>query len=164
MLSREGVFARSHLEPARHPSFDYLKPLWATIRNALGELNVFGENMFAVHSLEYPRLSAYFYVFAVREGETWLSWEDVCAYAELIGFPTVPVLAAEECLPMEARLVALMGQESAFGGPKEGIVVRSRSAFVDAEFQSNILKYVRAEHVQTGADHWTKSWKRHERR
>lgn len=159
MLSKDGVFARSHLEPASHPSFDHLKPQWAAIRSLLGGLCLYGENMFAVHSLEYPRLTAYFYVFAVREGERWLSWEDVYTYAELAGFPTVPELAADESLPMEARLTALMRAESGFGGPKEGIVVRDREAFSAEAFQENVIKYVRAGHVQTDADHWMKGWR-----
>src|SRR5437870_940981 len=50
MLSRDGVFARSHTAPASHPSFDYLKPIWSAIRASLGNLCIYGENLYGVHS------------------------------------------------------------------------------------------------------------------
>jgi hypothetical protein len=159
MISREGVFARSHSEPARHPTFDHLKPLWAAIRHELGDRCLFGENLYAVHSIEYTRLPTWFFLFAVRENDTWLSWEDVRTIADRFGLATVPVLNADPPAITAKVVRALLAGGSTFGGPMEGIVVRNADAFPDSEFQRNVAKYVRAGHVQTDADHWTRHWR-----
>ncbi len=54
----------------------------------LKNIEIFGENMYGIHSIAYKNLESYFYVFAVREGDVWLSWEEVKFYAELFDFPT----------------------------------------------------------------------------
>jgi hypothetical protein len=159
MISREGVFARSHTEQARHPSFNHLKPLAATIQHDLGALCLFGENLYAVHSIEYERLPSHFFVFAAREHDTWLAWDDVVALADRFGVPTVPVLTPIPPVLTDAVMRCLMANGSTFGGPMEGIVVRNATAFPDSDFQWNIAKYVRAEHVQTDAVHWTRNWR-----
>ena len=46
--------------------------------------------MYGIHSIAYSKLESYFYVFAVREKEQWLSWEEVKFYADFFDFPTVP--------------------------------------------------------------------------
>ena len=46
--------------------------------------------MYGIHSIAYHQLESYFYVFAIREGDQWLSWEEVKNYAALFDFPTVP--------------------------------------------------------------------------
>jgi hypothetical protein len=92
-ISKLGVFARSHAAPTRHPWANYLKERWSWMRHDLGELEVFGENLYAVHSIAYERLESHFFVFAIREGERWLSWEEVKFYAAALDFPTVPELA-----------------------------------------------------------------------
>jgi hypothetical protein len=69
------------------------KPLlerWETIKNDLFDLEIFGENLYGVHSIGYKKLESFFYVFAIRSGEEWLSWEEVKFYAALLDFPTVP--------------------------------------------------------------------------
>ena len=53
-------------------------------------MNFFGENMYGIHSIAYSQLESYFYLFAVRRGGHWLSWEEVKFYAQLFDFPTVP--------------------------------------------------------------------------
>ena len=54
-------------------------------------LQIFGENMFGIHSIEYNRLDSYFYIFGVLEdGSTWLSWDGVKDISDTLGIPTVP--------------------------------------------------------------------------
>lgn len=89
-FNKEGVFARSHTSPTEHPWDKPLRERWELFKNDLNELEIFGENMFGVHSIAYSELESYFYVFAVRDGEVWLSWEEVQFYAALLDFPTVP--------------------------------------------------------------------------
>lgn len=89
-LNQYGVFARSHTSPSQHPWDRPLWQRWQLIKKDLKNLEIFGENMFGIHSIAYRKLESYFYVFAVREGDYWLSWEEVKFYAALLDFPTVP--------------------------------------------------------------------------
>ena len=89
-FNRKGVFARSHTSPTQHPWDKPMRERWNLIKNDLGDLEIFGENMYGIHSIAYKNLESYFYVFAVREGDRWLSWEEVKFYAAMLDFPMVP--------------------------------------------------------------------------
>jgi len=89
-FNKYGVFARSHTAPSNHPWDKPLRDRWELIKNDLKNLEIFGENMYGIHSIAYRALESYFYVFAIREGDTWLSWEEVKFYASLLDFPIVP--------------------------------------------------------------------------
>lgn len=89
-FSKKGVFARSHTSPSAHPWDKPMRERWELIKNDLNDLEIFGENMYGIHSIAYRSLESYFYVFAVREGDRWLSWEEVKFYAAMLDFPTVP--------------------------------------------------------------------------
>lgn len=91
-FNKQGVFARSHTAPTEHPWDKPMRERWELIKNDLNNLEIFGENMYGVHSIEYTKLESFFYVFAVREGDTWLSWEEVKFYAAMLDFPVVPEL------------------------------------------------------------------------
>lgn len=97
-FSAHGLFARSHAAPTRHPWDKPLLERWDLIKNDLGTLEIFGENLYGIHSIAYSRLESYFYVFAVREGGRWLSWEEVCFYAAMFDFPTVPEIPVRQPL------------------------------------------------------------------
>ncbi|MBX7227030.1 MAG: RNA ligase family protein [Chitinophagales bacterium] len=105
-FNKYGVFARSHANASIHPWDKPLHERWELMKNDLGDIEIFGENMYGIHSIEYRQLDSYFYVFAVREGERWLSWEEVQFYAALFDFPTVPTItlkkALKECIGMYA--------------------------------------------------------------
>lgn len=89
-LKKDGVFARSHTAPSTHPWDKPLWDRWNLIKNDLKDLEIFGENMYGVHSIGYKNLESFYYVFAVREKGVWLSWEEVKFYAAMLDFPTVP--------------------------------------------------------------------------
>lgn len=89
-FSKHGLFARSHTAPTQHPWDKPLLERWQLIKNDLKELEIFGENMYGIHSIAYRDIESYFYVFAVREKDKWLSWEEVKFYASMLDFPTVP--------------------------------------------------------------------------
>jgi hypothetical protein len=38
-------------------------------------MEVFVENLYAIHSIEYRAIDHHFYVFGIREHDHWLSWE-----------------------------------------------------------------------------------------
>src|SRR5262245_55730831 len=59
-LEREHVFARSHTAEPRHPSFDALKAVHAALRWQIpSHWQLFGEWLWARHSITYDRLPAY---------------------------------------------------------------------------------------------------------
>ncbi|MVM37660.1 2'-5' RNA ligase [Spirosoma sp. HMF3257] len=171
-LNRYGVFARSHAAPSETPWTRHLRERWATLRHDLGDLEVFGENLYAVHSISYARIDAYFYVFAIRENDQWLSWEEVQFYAHLLDFPTVPELAIQTqpftMAAIEVDVNQWATQPSIFssydahsGEPctREGIVTRNANGFPVDEHSHHVFKYVRKGHVKTD-EHWTRNWQR----
>lgn len=156
-LKQEGVFARSHNQVADHKSFDYIKGKWSQLKYSLKEgEEIFGENCFAVHSLEYTALSDYFYVFNIRYQGKWLSFQDVESRAQELGLQMVPKVF-EGIVVTEKRLQSLtemfMRQPSFFGGEREGVVLRLAQEFYDKDFSSSVAKMVRKDHVQTD-EHW----------
>lgn len=157
------VYGRTHSHEAQHWSFGAVKGLyagWAHVLRADGlpdDMELFGENMAAVHSLSYDALCSPFYLFAARSAGRWLAWTEVARIAELLQVPTVPLVFTgslrnlaqlRELLQGEALLPSRASTEL----PGEGFVVRVAGAFDDADFERCVSKYVRANHVQTGAD------------
>ena len=172
-LSQWGVFARSHAAPTTSPWTRQLRERWELIKNDLGDIEIFGENLYAIHSIEYQRLETHFYIFAVRCMDQWLSWEEVKFYAALFDLPTVPELKIE---PVSGLTPELLKQEiidmsqdpSVFGScdpwtkvacTREGVVSRNIEEYPVSEFAHNVFKYVRKGHVKTD-EHWTRNWKR----
>lgn len=170
-LSRHGVFARSHASPTTSPWTITIRQYWEKIRRELGELEIFLENCYAIHSLQY-RIDHHFYVFAVRENGVWLSWEETKFYAALLDLPTVPELciitSPASKLQFEAAVLQLVSGPGRYnpvdvetGQPAtmEGVVSRNADGYPTEEFSNNVFKWVRKGHVKTG-EHWTRHWKR----
>ena len=126
---------------------------------------LFGENMTAVHSIEYRSLTSHFYLFGVRRASSleWLSWDEVVAIAATLDLPHAPVWwrgrlqslgQLESILRMAASLPS-----AASSAPGEGFVIRRARGFHDDAFGQSLAKYVRANHVQTGED-FSRKWKK----
>jgi len=160
-LKTTGFYARSHAAPTRNPWAKNMKGLWEMVKNDLGDLEFFGENLYGIHSIEYTHLEHYFYVFAIREGDVWLSWEEVCFYAAMLDLPTVPIIQRGYFTSdsIQKTIEVGMTKGSALGGECEGFVCRNVAAFGTEDFSKNVLKYVRKNHVKTD-EHWTRNWKR----
>lgn len=160
-LKREGVFARSHAAPTRSPWAANVRELWQRLRRDLGDWQIFGENLYGIHSIEYERLQHHFFVFAVRLQGHWLAWDQVVEIAEMLELPTAPVrergVFTEKSL--QAAIQEGLDWGSAWGGACEGFVLRNAEGFPAEDFYKNVLKYVRANHVQTD-EHWTRNWRR----
>ena len=142
------------------------------MKHDLGELEIFLENLYAVHSIQYQNLDHHFYVFAVREGKRWLSWEEVKFYAAMLDLPTVPQIDIQntpaDIAEFEQKILNLVSTAGAFapvdtitGKPciMEGIVSRDADAFSTEAFARNVFKWVRKGHVKTN-EHWTRHWRR----
>lgn len=160
-LKKSGVYARSHAAPTISPWSVKMRELWEYHKNSLDNLEIFGESLYAIHSIEYERLDTYFFIFAIRQEDRWLSWEEVVFYAQVLSIPTVPIIDkgffTKESICR--KIAAGMKEGSRFGGECEGFVFRNIAEFHVDSFAENVLKYVRKNHVKTD-EHWTRNWKR----
>jgi RNA ligase len=160
-IKADGVYARSHAAPTLNPWAKNMWTTWEQVKNSLGDLAVFGENLYGVHSIEYTKLDSYFYVFAIRDGDTWLAWDEVVFYAQLLDLPTVPVLGRGIFTEIDVKnaVNTALAEGSQLGGACEGVVCRTAVGFETPQFSDNVLKYVRKNHVKTD-EHWTRNWQR----
>ncbi|MEI6412404.1 MAG: RNA ligase family protein [Bacteroidota bacterium] len=160
-LKAKGVFARSHGAPTRNPWAQNMWPVWERIKRDLDDLEIFGENLYGVHSIEYQRLPDYFFVFAARKEDRWLSWAELQDVTFLLDLRLVPTIGSGRfnAKDLQQRILSSMAEPSILGAEREGFVVRVASEFNDELFSNNVLKYVRANHVQTD-EHWTRNWRK----
>jgi ATP-dependent RNA circularization protein (DNA/RNA ligase family) len=156
-MTKHTVYARSHNGPPTHLSFDYAKSIHSSVRHSIPDgVSVFGEYLFAVHSILYETLPGYFLIFGVREDATgkWWSWEMVQEMAAELGMPTVPYCATKifrseiDLIEVSERLAEL---PSKYGDFREGHVFRVAGEFTD--FSKSVAKWVRVNHV-TSSTHW----------
>ncbi|CAE8681175.1 unnamed protein product [Polarella glacialis] len=158
------VYSRTHSQPATHESFSAVKTLAAEFAASLGEVELYGENLQAIHSIEYGNLASYFYVFAARRQGTWLSWDEVERVASDHGLQLVPLVfrgsfaSAEQ---LQRSFEAWAKEPSAVGSSvtPEGFVVRHAGQIAADKFRDCVGKYVRAGHIQTD-DSWRRRWKK----
>mmetsp|Transcript_21672 Transcript_21672/g.25635 ORF Transcript_21672/g.25635 Transcript_21672/m.25635 type:complete len:231 (+) Transcript_21672:64-756(+) len=170
-ISNGVVYARTHKHPATHPWFGTIKQMFHLISATLEDptLELFGENLTAIHSIEYGNLESYFYLFGVRRMGVWLCWDEVVEIAEYLSIPTVPLRFRGKIKTLKDLhfLIEqkLMIQHSSVGesvGP-EGFVVRMARSFNNDEFERCIAKYVRPNHIQTGDD-FSRLWPKNKAR
>jgi hypothetical protein len=171
-LSRYGVFARSHAAPTTSAWTRAIRERWQLLKNDLGDYEIFGENLYAIHSIEYKDIEDYYYVFGVRELDQWLNWEETCFIAAAFDLPVVPVIQSNVAVSdkklFEQEFLHLVQQPSVFASVDvqtqqpctlEGIVTRNADMYAVDDFAKNVFKYVRKGHVKTD-EHWTRNWKR----
>lgn len=150
-LYRESIHARA-LSYTPHESRGRMKALWQQISHEIPDRwRICGENLSAVHSIRYEKLSHFFQVFSIwNEWNVCLSWEDTTAYCDMLGLSTVPILY--EGAWDESKIRSLYQEEFA-GNKCEGYVVRPADSFRFSEFRQVVGKYVRPNHVTT-SKHW----------
>jgi hypothetical protein len=178
---------RGHLiTEGMHPQYDLFKQ-WAAVKRPVLEETLedrfilFGEWVYARHSVHYRRLPHYFFEFDLydKRGGDFLSLERRLALLEGTGLHTVPVLNTG-ALDRE-RLTSLIGPsrfDSAFDNPltkraddlMEGLylrteargVVTGRAKFVRPEFVEKVKRSEHWQHqamtpnrLEEGADIWS---------
>jgi len=158
----EGVLARTHSTVASCPSFNYIKNVhyFAKLHLLNPDYWYFGENMYAIHSIEYSELDDYFYLFNIYDSKNdiWLSWEDLNIEAQRCNFKMVPfVIAGKLTTERIKHTIETCKNSSVLGGLVEGFVIRKVGAFKGDDFSKNVVKWVRKGHVQTD-EHWSKNW------
>jgi len=148
-LYNDHIHARS-LDSRHHPSRDWVKQFWSTIRHEIPEgMRICGENVYAQHSIGYNDLQSFFLGFSIWNGNTCLDWDTTVEWFDLLGITPVPVLYDG---PFSRRVaIQVWGQMD----PEcnEGYVIRMASSFQLEDFQQNVGKFVRPAHVQTD-EHW----------
>ncbi|NML22265.1 RNA ligase family protein [Pseudoflavitalea sp. G-6-1-2] len=171
-LSKYGVFARSHAAPTVSPWTATIRQYWQSIKNDLGTLEIFLENLYAIHSLRYRKLTHHFHVFAIRDNGRWLSWEETKFYAATLDLPTVPeisiIATPQNRSAFEAGVLDIVAGAGAYDpvnaldgtiATMEGLVARNADSYSTDDFAENVFKYVRKGHVKTD-QHWTRNWQR----
>ena len=140
--------------------------------NVLEGLELYGENLFGIHSITYDQIAPagdmcpFFRLFGVKRHDgVWLSWADIVGLAQGIGVQIVPVVLPPGSYSERAVHHAIISGASSCSAlsrsaSPEGFVVRVARAFRSDEFaKGTIAKYVRANHVQTGPT-WRRTWRK----
>ena len=150
-LYRDHLHARSIQGLAQHPSRTFIRALHSQIQKDIPDgWRVCGENIAAVHSIQYEDLPSFFMVFSIwNEKNECLSWDETLEWCELLNLQHVPVLYRglwDEELIKELH-------EKLDLSKNEGFVVRIADSFSYKDFLSHMAKWVRPKHVQTD-EHW----------
>lgn len=160
--------ARS-LDSKHHPSRSWLKNYASTFCHDIPTgYRIYGENVFAFHSIFYTNLPSYFLLFGIYEGDKCLSWEETVELSQLLGLHTVPIIYQgvwdEQLI---RKLWNGIGAFPTFETDKqnpvfpcdffpcqaEGFVVRLAEEFSVHDFSHSVAKMVRPNHVKTDS-HW----------
>lgn len=153
----EGIHARS-LSSAHHPSRSWIKGFHATIRKQIPEDWRFCfESMFATHSLHYEDLDSFAYLLNIWNSDNYcLSLKDTLEWAQQLNLTRVKTV---DILKIQGDDFAKLEEiyEQVITDGQEGIVIRNVESFHYNDFQTNVIKGVRANHVTT-SKHWTQSW------
>jgi len=169
------IHARS-VDGGNHSSRNYLKNLMPSklvrsfpnignCRTLYNGWRICGEYLYAIHSIEYEKLSDYFFVFSVIDDAGVVQeWDMVKNVADYMGLPTVPVIAEMECgsnwVSVLKKQTDKIMTSSRFGSTIEGYVIRNADSFPYSEYGKNVAKYVREGHVAENAEHWSKKWRK----
>lgn len=184
MIKMDGsnaMLVRDYDEPVRarngkhadHESFDMLKhEYWERdVFDAIPEhIQVFGENMYAKHSIHYgcpfdgcngcedraASVQDVFLVFGAYDTryDLWLSWPEVFNLSREIGFEMAPTVRTDVSFESIQDLKSLQTMaDDLIESGHEGIIVRSFYPFHYGQFDRLLGKYVRPNHVTTD-DHW----------
>lgn len=155
-MKRDACHARS-LDSKYHPSRDRVRAIWGAIGYRIPpELRVCGENMYALHSIQYHDLESHFLAFSVWMGETCLSWSESMLWFKEFDLCHVPVIY-DGIYDPKAIQAAIDSKLNNDWERHEGWVMRVADEFQYSEFNTHVAKWVRKNHVQTD-EHWLQSW------
>lgn len=157
-LYRDGLHARS-LDSGHHPSRTIVKQLHGNVKHLIPEgWRICGENLQCKKSIHYTDLESFFYVFSVwNQKNEALSYLDTKQFCKDLGLTHVEVVDCILDFGKEEGMSKLdtIYKEVVERG-HEGIVVRNSASFHFDDFQENLAKSVRKDHVQTSV-HWMRS-------
>lgn len=128
----------------------YAKRLWSQFRFDIPEgWRVSCESMYARRSVAYENLESPLYVIGIwNEKNELISWADTVEWAQMLGLPTVPPIY----VGTDFKEASTVWKKQFTPETSEGFVIRDAGKIPHAQFGSRVVKYVRANHVQTSAD------------
>lgn len=160
------IHARS-LDGTQYEWQNWLK---SYVWNFCGDLEdgerIIGENLYAKHSIGYKfsNIKESFQIFAMCDKDNqFYSWDYIEQFCNSHGLKSVSVIyrgvydrdKIMKAFEKKKEELSKVGQEI------EGFVIRNRNGFHYSDFQKNVAKYVRANHVQTDK-HWRETWTKNE--
>lgn len=162
-LKTDGVFARTHALATDCETFNYIKNVHYFSKKYMfnNAYKYYGENVYAIHSIEYTDLKDFFYLFGISDEKEFISYDDMLVEARRLDFLTAPLVfrgVFNSVSELKNFLDREILKESFIGGNREGFVLRNPNSFKVDDFSKNIVKYVREGHVQTD-EHWKTNWK-----
>lgn len=133
---------------------EWCRTVQINIAEMIKGYRVCGENMSAIHSIEYHNLESFFYIFSIWDQETnyCLSWDETVEMAELLDLPTPKVLYRGKWDEEKFRKIF---KDMDFD-TMEGYTIRTADGFHYDDFSKHLVKAVRKGHVQTD-QHWSKN-------
>jgi hypothetical protein len=156
-IGTDFIYARS-TDSGSAPWRSWVKKLQGEIGYKIpANFRVCGENMQGIHSIVYRSLRSAFYAFMVINWDIVLDWPDTVRFCKELGLMMVPVIY-DGPYNMNAILDAFNDYQKRQPNQVEGFVMRNGAAFLDSNFDRNVAKFVRVNHVQTD-EHWTRTWK-----
>ena len=96
-----------------------------------------------------------------RSTDEFVDYDDLLEWTDSHNMLVVPEIYRGTIPSMqwlEKFMVDELNKPSDLGGEREGFVARVKSAFPADDFSKCVFKYVRKNHVQIDANHWSKSW------
>lgn len=154
-LYHDYMHARS-LDSRHNVSRDWVKKMHSVIRFDIPEnWRLVGENLWAEHSIRYKDnvLDGYFYLFAIfNELGTIIDFDDMLEFAELLELPTPDIFYRGVYNENDIKDIAKNLDRS----KHEGYVIRLKENIPQNknEFMNGVAKFVRANHVSEGSEHW----------
>ena len=138
------------LDSGTHSWDSFSRSVWAKMRHEIPEgWRISGESLYAKRSVGYENLPGPYLVFGIwNQDNVLLSWKETEEWCDLLNLPHVPVLYKGG----DFNSAIKVWKESLNEKVSEGFVLRNSDSFKYSDFDMNIAKYVRKNHVQTSAD------------
>ena len=159
------VYSRSTSAPSNAKWHGMVRKHHAWKLNGMKDFYLYGEDIYGVHSIEYEPVDEdkTFYAFALRIGDAFVSFPEMKRFVSELEIPVDPTVLSYHkfgvIYGIDEYLRDTLPIPSHLGGEKEGMVIWSAEGFPADTFAENVCKYVRPNHVQIDAEHWTKYWK-----
>jgi hypothetical protein len=159
------IHARS-IDSKYHESRNLVKRIHSEIKHLIPkDYRVCGENMYAKHSIHYHHLKTYFYIFSI-----WFQYQNdyICYDIEELYWITdyfnsnienknlkvsIPNVIYRDIFDRDKILEVFENYKKESKDEVEGFVILKDKRFFHSDFQNNIAKFVRKDHVQTNY-HW----------
>ena len=147
-MMRDRIYARS-LDSNNHPSRNYVKGIWGQISYKIPKgYRICGENLYAKHSIHYKNLTSYFQVISIWDGNNnCIDFSETITLCNWLGLKQCPFLGMISKEELQNYKPDLDWDNH------EGFVARHKDTFHYDDFQHNVAKWVRPQHVQTD-EHW----------